>query len=108
MKNVILDQDQIAQSPKNVICRSCSRLQKYDLSLPVYIFFLFYKYVHTYTTVGPDCSHCILIHQYYGSQSNDSTYLARSWEICAVVFTSPFTSRLYSQLQELQELPTSP
>ena len=27
---------------------------------------------------------------------------------CAVVFTSPLTSRLCSQLQELQELPTSP
>ena len=29
-------------------------------------------------------------------------------QICAVVFTSPLTSRLCSQLQELQELPTSP
>ena len=43
-----------------------------------------------------------------GPQSDDSTYLARTWEICAVVFTSPLTSRLCSQLQELQELPTSP
>ena len=43
----------------------------------------------------------------HGSQSDDSTYLARTWEICAVVFTSPLTSRLCSQLQELQELPTS-
>ena len=38
----------------------------------------------------------------HGSQSNDST------SPCAVVFTSPLTSRLCSQLQELQELPTSP
>ena len=38
-----------------------------------------------------------------GSQrSHDSTYP------CAVVFTSPLTSKLCSQLQELQELPTSP
>ena len=29
-------------------------------------------------------------------------------QICTVVFTSPLTSRLCSQLQELQELPTSP
>ena len=29
-------------------------------------------------------------------------------QICAVVFTSPLTSRLCSQLQELQELSTSP
>ena len=29
-------------------------------------------------------------------------------QICAVVFTLPLTSRLCSQLQELQELPTSP
>ena len=29
-------------------------------------------------------------------------------QICAVVFTSPLTSRLCSQLQELQELQTSP
>ena len=29
-------------------------------------------------------------------------------QICAVVFTSPLTSRLCSQKQELQELPTSP
>ena len=29
-------------------------------------------------------------------------------QICAVVFTSPLTSRLCSQLQELQKLPTSP
>ena len=36
------------------------------------------------------------------SQSDDRTYP------CAVVFTSPLTSRLCSQLQELQELPTSP
>ena len=41
----------------------------------------------------------------HGSQSDDSTYLAK---ICAVVFTSPLTSRLCSQVQELQELPTSP
>ena len=41
----------------------------------------------------------------HGSQSDDSTYLAL---IYAVVFTSPLTSRLCSQLQELQELPTSP
>ena len=41
----------------------------------------------------------------HGSQSDDSPYLA---SICAVVFTSPLTSRLCSQLQELQELPTSP
>ena len=41
----------------------------------------------------------------HGSQSDDSTYLAL---ICAVVFTSPLTSKLSSQLQELQELPTSP
>ena len=40
----------------------------------------------------------------HGSHSDDSTYLAL---ICAVVFTSPLTSRLCSQLQELQELPTS-
>ena len=44
----------------------------------------------------------------HGSQSDDSTYLARTWKICAVVFNSPLTSRLCSQLQELQELPTSP
>ena len=43
----------------------------------------------------------------HGSQSDDSTYLARTREICAVVFTSPLTNRLCSQLQELQELPTS-
>ena len=43
----------------------------------------------------------------HGSQSDDSTYLARTWKICAVVLTSPLTSRLCSQLQELQELPTS-
>ena len=44
----------------------------------------------------------------HGSQSDDSTPLARTWEICAVVFISSLTSRLCSQLQELQELPTSP
>ena len=44
----------------------------------------------------------------HGSQSDDSTYLARTWEICDVVFTSPLTSRLCCQLQELQGLPTSP
>ena len=38
----------------------------------------------------------------HGSQSNNSRYP------CAVVFTSPLTGRLCSQLQELQELPTSP
>ena len=38
----------------------------------------------------------------HDSQSDDST------SPCAVVFTSPLTSRLCSQLQELQELPTSP
>ena len=38
----------------------------------------------------------------HGSQSDDRTYP------CAVVFTSPLTSRFCSQLQELQELPTSP
>ena len=43
-----------------------------------------------------------------GSHSNDSTYLARTWEICAVVFTSPLTSKLCSQLQKLRELSTSP
>ena len=37
-----------------------------------------------------------------GSQSDNSR------NPCAVVFTSLLTSRLYSQLQELQELPTSP
>ena len=42
----------------------------------------------------------------HGYQSDDSTYLARTWEICAVVFTSPLTSRLCSQLQELQRLST--
>ena len=38
----------------------------------------------------------------HGPQSDNSRYL------CAVVFTSPLTSRLCSQLQELQELPASP
>ena len=37
----------------------------------------------------------------HGSRRYDRTYP------CAVVFTSPLTSRLCSQLQELQELPTS-
>ena len=36
-----------------------------------------------------------------GFQSNESTYPS------AVVFTSPMTRELCSQLQELQELPTS-
>ena len=38
----------------------------------------------------------------HGSQSDNSRCP------CAVVFASPLTSRLCSQLQELQELPTSP
>ena len=38
----------------------------------------------------------------HSSQSDNSRYP------CTVVFTSPLTSRLCSQLQELQELPTSP
>ena len=38
----------------------------------------------------------------HGSQSDYSRYP------CAVVFTSPLTSRLCFQLRELQELPTSP
>ena len=37
-----------------------------------------------------------------GSHSNDWAYP------CAAVFTSPLTSRLCSQVQELQELPTPP
>ena len=41
----------------------------------------------------------------HGSQSDDSTYLAK---ICAVVFTLPLTSRLCSQLQELQEVANLP
>ena len=36
------------------------------------------------------------------SQSHDGTYP------CAVIFTSPLTNGLFSQLQELLELPTSP
>ena len=38
----------------------------------------------------------------HGPQSDDGTYP------CAVVFNSPLTSRLCSQVQELPELPTSP
>ena len=38
----------------------------------------------------------------HGSQSDDRTYP------CAVVFTSPLTNRLCSQLKELKELPASP
>ena len=74
---------------KQVLCQLASKISKKEIVFFIHIVVIVILITRIFPRASSKDAH--------GSQSNDSTYLAL---ICAVVFTSPLTSRLCSQIQE--------